>query len=163
MDYQSSLGTFDLILGAGYKFRKVQTVVAYQQPLVQNNNTFLATQYPSDSPLSDFQSTNQFQRRGDLLLRISHPTHSAKKVTITPSLLPIYHLGNDTYVDELGSTREIDGSNGLTLNANLYLDLEIGRASIIQVNLGMPFVVREARPHGLTRSLIVNFEYAVKF
>lgn len=70
MDYQSSLGTYDLILGAGYKFRKIQTIVAYQQPLVQNNNAFLAAQYSSDSPLTDFQSTNQFQRKGDLLFRI---------------------------------------------------------------------------------------------
>jgi hypothetical protein len=163
MDYQSSLGTFDLIVGAGYTFRKLQTVIAYQQPITQNNNTFLATQYSSDSPLNTFQSTNQFHRKGDVLLRASYPFQVTRKIAITPSLLPIYHLGDDTYVDEQNTTREIDGSNGLTLNANLYLDFEIGRASAIQVNLGIPFVVREARPDGLTRSLIVNIEYAVKF
>lgn len=163
MDYQSSLGTFDLILGAGYKFRKLQTVVAYQQPLTQNNNTFLSSEYSSDSPLSTFQSTNQFHRKGDILLRASYPIQAAKKLTLTPSLLPIFHLGNDTYIDEQNITREIDGSSGLTLNANLYVDIAIGKASIIQFNLGTPLIVREARPDGLTRSLIVNLEYAVKF
>lgn len=163
MDYQPSLGTFDLIVGAGYKFRRLQTVVAYQQQLTQNNNTFLATQYSSDSPLSDFQSTNQFHRKGDLLIRFSYPIHATNRIMITPSLLPIYHLGNDTYIDEQNLTREIEGSTGLTLNANLYVDFAIGKASMLQFNLGTPLVVREARPDGLTRSLIINLEYALKF
>jgi hypothetical protein len=162
MDYQSSLGTFDLILGAGYKFKTLQLVFAYQQPLTQNNNTFLASQYAVDSPLRNFQSTNQFHRKGDVLWRASYPFRVTKKIAITPSLLPIYHLGIDTYVDELNFTREINGSNGLTLNANFYLDFEISKASVLQINLGMPLVVREARPDGLTRSLIVNLEYAFK-
>ena len=163
MDYQSSLGTFDLILGGGYKFRKLQTLMAYQQPLTQNNNSFLATQYSSDSPLSTFQSTNQFHRKGDLLVRASYPIQATRKIAITPSLLPIYHLGNDTYVDEQSVTRKIDGSNGLTLNANLYIDFAIGNSYMLQFNFGTPLVVREARPDGLTRSLIVNLEYTVKF
>lgn len=163
MDYQSSLGTFDLILGAGYKFRKLQTVIAYQQPLTQNSNSFLATEYPSDSPLSDFQSTNQFHRKGDILIRASYPIQATKRMAITPSLLPIYHLGNDTYIDEFNFAHEIEGSNGLTLNANLYVDFAIGNTAMLQLNLGTPFVVRETRPDGLTRSLIVNLEYAVKF
>jgi hypothetical protein len=163
MDYQSSLGTFDLILGAAYKLRKLQAVVAYQQPLTQNNNSFLATEYSSESPLGDFQSTNQFHRKGDVLVRVSYPIQATKRITITPSLLPIYHLGNDTYIDELNFTREIEGSSGLTLNANVYVDFAVGNASMLQLNLGTPFVVREARPDGLTRSWIVNLEYAVKF
>jgi hypothetical protein len=163
MDYQSSLGTFDLILGAAYKLRKLQAVVAYQQPLTQNNNSFLATEYSSESPLGDFQSTNQFHRKGDVLVRVSYPIQATKRITITPSLLPIYHLGNDTYIDELNFTREIEGSSGLTLNANVYVDFAVGIASMLQLNLGTPFVVREARPDGLTRSWIVNLEYAVKF
>lgn len=163
MDYQSSLGTFDLILGAGYKLKKFQAVVAYQQPLTQNSNTFLATKYSSDSPLSAFQSTNQFHRKGDILLRASYPIQATKRIAITPSLLPIFHLGNDTYVDELNFTREIEGSNGLTLNINLYVDVTLGNSSMLQFNLGTPLVVREARPDGLTRSWIVNLEYAWKF
>lgn len=75
----------------------------------------------------------------------------------------MYHLGNDTYVDELGSTRQIDGSNGLTLNVNAYADFVIGNNGMLQLNFGMPLVVREARPDGLTRSLIVNLEYALRF
>ena len=163
MDYQSSLGTFDLIVGAGYTINKWQFVWAYQQPLTQNENKFLAEQYPSDSPLRDFQSTNKFERKGDMLLRISYPMSVGKSFTFTPSLLPIYHLGNDKYTDAVGNLNEIVNSEGLTLNANVYFDLAISKASSLQLNVGTPLVVREARPDGLTRSFIINLEYVVKF
>lgn len=163
MDYQSSLGTLDLILGAGYRFDKLQLVLAVQRPLVQNNNAFFATDYVLNSPLRDFQSTNQFQRKSDVLIRISYPMFVSKKITVTPSLLPIYHLGVDKYTDESGERQEITGSDGLTLNANLYLDWMIGKSSVLQFSVGTPFIVRDSRPDGLTRSVIANCEYAIKF
>lgn len=62
MDYQSSLGTFDFILGAGYEIKKLQFVLALQQPLSQNKNEFIAQNYPIGSKISEFQSTNKFKR-----------------------------------------------------------------------------------------------------
>ena len=44
-----------------------------------------------------------------------------------------------------------------------YLDYEINSKNIIQLNLGMPFIVRDIRPDGLTRSFIANIEYKIKF
>ncbi len=58
MDYQASLGTFDLIFGIGYEIKKIQLVAAIQQPLTQNNNQFFASNFSSNTPLSNFQSTN---------------------------------------------------------------------------------------------------------
>ncbi|MFC6876663.1 hypothetical protein [Flavobacterium myungsuense] len=163
MDYQSSLGTFDLIFGAGYEIKKLQIVLAFQQPLSQNKNEFLAENYPINSKISDFQSTNQFKRSSDVLLRVSYPMKLGEKFRITPSLLPIFHLSNDKYTDDLEIENEIKGSQGLTLNGNAYLDYEINSKSDLQLNVGIPFVVRDARPDGLTRSFIVNLEYKVKF
>lgn len=163
MDYQASLGTVDLILGVGYEINKLQLVAAIQQPITQNKNQFLASQYPPTSKLSSFQSTNNFQRAGDVLLRISYPFSINSKLRLTPSLLPIYHLGNDTYTDELNRERTIIGSQGLTLNGNIFLDYEINTKNIIQINFGRPFVVRDARPDGLTRGYIFNLEYKVRF
>lgn len=163
MDYQSSIGTFDLLFGIGYELQKIQFVVAIQQPLTQNENQFIATNYPSDSKLRTFQSTNKFQRSGDILFRVSYPFSLNSKIKLTPSILPIYHLTNDSYTDELDVKREIIGSKGLTLNGNIYLDYEINRKSIIQFNFGIPFIVRDSRPDGLTRSLIANLEYRIKF
>lgn len=163
MDYQSSLGTFDLIVGVGYEIKKLQLVAALQQPLTQNKNAFFNADYPVSSKLWAIQSTNQFKRSGDVLLRVSYPFNINPKWKITPSLLPIYHLSNDKYTDKFNVEREILESKGLTLNGNLYLDYEINSKNSLQLNMGAPFVVREARPDGLTRSFIANLEYRIKF
>ena len=163
MDYQASLGTFDLIFGIGYEIKKIQVVAAIQQPLTQNKNQFTSTNYPINSELRTFQSTNNFERSGDVLLRVSYPIIINSKFKLTPSILPIYHLSNDKYTDEFNIKQEIKGSHGLTLNGNVYLDYEINSKNIIQLNLGMPFIVRESRPDGLTRSFIANLEYRIKF
>lgn len=163
MDYQASLGTFDLIIGAGYEIKKIQVVLALQQPLTQNDNQFIASDYPLDSKLRTFQSTHNFVRSGDVLLRVSYPFKINSKLKLTPSILPIYHLTTDKFTDEFNVKREISGSHGLTLNGNVYLDYQINNKNILQLNAGIPFVVRESRPDGLTRALIVNLEYKRKF
>lgn len=163
MDYQSSLGTFDLVFGIGYAIKKLQLLAAIQQPLTQNNNEFLSTLYPSDSPLSEFQSTNQFKRSGDVLLRVSYPLNIGKKFVFTPSLLPIYHLKNDKFTDIDGIEKEIEGSQGLTLNWNTYFDYHFNHKNALQLSLGAPFIVRDARPDGLTRSFVANLEYRINF
>lgn len=163
MDYQASLGTLDLILGIGYEFKKIQFVAALQQPLTQNKNQFLASKYPANTELRKFQSTNSFERSGDVLLRISYPITLHSKLRLTPSLLPIYHLKEDNYTDEQNSKRVINGSEGLTLNGNAYLDYQLNPKNSIQLSVGMPFTVREVRPDGLTRSIIANIEYRIRF
>ncbi|MBX2977136.1 MAG: hypothetical protein KF721_13480 [Ignavibacteriaceae bacterium] len=110
-----------------------------------------------------FKSTKKFTRSGDVLLRVSYPINITPKLKLTASILPIYHLSNDKYIDEFNVDKEIKGSEGLTLNGNAYLDYELNNKSIIQLNLGMPFIVRELRPDGLTRSFIANLEYRIKF
>lgn len=162
LDYQSSLGTFDLIAGLSVGIKQLEITGAFQQPLRQNDNKFLAEEYPLNSTLRTFQSTNQFQRSGDVLLRLSYPIR-AGNFKFTPSILNIYHLANDKYTDALGREREIDGSNGLTLNVNAYLDYEFNDKNAIQLNLGTPLVVRQTRPDGLTRGFVVNLEYRLRF
>jgi hypothetical protein len=163
MDYQTSLGTFDLVFGVGYEVKNIQLVLAIQQPLTQNDNQFMATDYPIDSKLRTFQPTNKFKRSGDVLLRASYPISMSSKFKLTPSILPIYHLRNDRYTNESNKIIEIDGSRGLTLNANLYLDYKINSKNVIQINMGMPFITRTSRPDGLTRHFIANLEYRIKF
>jgi len=125
MDYQSSLGTYDLILGFGYDIGKLQLLTALQQPLTQNKNEFILDDYPQDSPLRSFQSTNNFIRKGDILLRASYPVNIGEKLKLTPSVLPIYHLSDDKYTDASGTSIDIQGSQGLTVNGNAYLDFII--------------------------------------
>jgi hypothetical protein len=163
MDYQSSLGTFDLLAGVGFAIRNIHLVAAWQQPLTQNKNAFLADEYPPASALSRFPSTRNFKRSGDVLLRISYPLKISERLQFTASVLPIYHLANDRYTDSQQVESEIEGSQGLTLNLNAFLDYQLNDKSSVQLNAGFPTVVREARPDGLTRSFIATVEYRVRF
>ncbi|TNE70153.1 hypothetical protein EP331_13110 [bacterium] len=163
MDYQSSLGTTDVILGLGYQFEKVQFVVAMQQPVTQNKNAFLADVYPANSTFSEFQSTNSYQRKGDVLMRVSYVIEHKNKLKSTVSLLPIYHLSDDEFTNSNGVNQMIKGSAGLTLNANLFLDYELSQKQGIQASIGMPLLTREARPDGLTRAFVATIEYRVRF
>ncbi|HAI74810.1 MAG TPA: hypothetical protein DCM08_01065 [Microscillaceae bacterium] len=163
MDYQASLGTLDLIVGVGYSIQKWQFLVGYQQPLTQNNNRFVAANFSPTSPLSSFQTTNRFNRSGDVLLRIAYPFQVGKKISITPSVLPIYHLANDGFVDGLGQEIRIRNSAGLTLNLNGIIDFQVSPKSSLQLLVAMPVVVRPSRPDGLTRSFLVNLEYSIRF
>ncbi len=163
MDYQSSLGTVDLVLGVSRQFNKLLVVAAYQQPLTQNDNAFLSEEYSLGSKLQEIQSTNQFQRSGDVLLRLSYPIHFGEKLRITPSILPIYHLGEDKFTNANGIEQAIAGSDGFTLNGNVFVDYGVGKNGNLQLSLASPFIVREARPDGLTRGYVVGFEYGVRF
>lgn len=163
MDYQSSLGTFDLLAGIGFTIKKFQINTAFQQPLTQNKNRFMASDYPNGSPFQQFQSTSRFERKGDVLLRLSYPLNLGSKLTFTPGVLSIYHLGTDAYKDNMGIQKEIIGSDGLTLNSNLFFDYVINNRQGIQLSFGAPFLVRDARPDGLTRKFVAGLEYSIRF
>ncbi len=163
MDYQSSLGTFDLIAGIGLAIQKLQLAAAIQQPLTQNKNNFSSELYPPNSPLRNFQSTRAYQRSADALLRLTYPFKFNEKWQLSPSALGIYHLKPDSY-QLAGITRaEIAGSDGITLNANVYLEYKPSSKHAIQLVLGAPLLVRDARPDGLTRSFVGALEYKIEF
>lgn len=163
MDYQSSLGTFDLIAGLNYEIYKIQLVAAIQQPLIQNNNGYLSGLYPVDSELRYFQSTNKYIRKGDILGRISYPIDIAKNFTVTPSILSIYHLGDDLFTDIDGQEKAIDGSQGLTVNLNAFLAYKINESHSLKFDYGFPIETRSARPDGLTRGYMATLEYTFSF
>lgn len=163
MDYQSSLGTLDVLAGIRYNPEHWQWALAAQIPVRQNDNQFFPGLYPPGSGLDSIQATNAFQRRSDILLHVSRTFDMNDKITFTPGLMPIYHLGQDEYTDIDGVQQKIQGSDGLTLNATLYMDIRSGDQGKFQVSLGFPLIVREARPDGLTRSFVLAGGYSYSF
>jgi len=163
MDYQSSLGTLDVIAGVKYTTAKWQWALAAQLPLRQNENAFFPQLYDTSSVLNTIQATNGFQRQADILLHISRPIWMSEKVTFTPGLLPIYHLGEDQFTDVDGIVKNIEGSDGLTLNGTVYIEIKLNDVNTLDFSLGFPFIVRDARPDGLTRSFVFGVGYAARF
>ncbi len=57
----------------------------------------------------------------------------------------------------------LEGSEGLTLNGNLMINYALATNQLFQLSLATPFVTRDLRPDGLTRSFVLGLEYIVKF
>ena len=164
MPYQTSLGTTDLVLAINYNRKSFGATLALQQPLKAiNKNKFLPGDYP-DVPLAlNYWPTNEFERKSDLIARISYSFTTGERFSIRPSLLGIYHLANDSYVDDAKNRRPLYNSLGLTLNGNVFVDYRLKNGSGFELSLGTPFIVRDQRPDGLTRSFVASVEYQFSF
>ncbi|HAP36901.1 MAG TPA: hypothetical protein DCQ28_13575 [Bacteroidetes bacterium] len=163
MNYQSSLGTLDLLVGFGSKIEEIAITVALQQPLLQNRNQFSVDNYPIDSDFRKFTSTNNYKRKGDILLRFSYPISLDSKIILTPSILPIYHFANDSYTTTGGIDKIISGSKGTTVNMNFYLTYSLNSSDRLEISFGSPLYTRTVRPDGLTRSYVLTMEYQMLF
>lgn len=164
MPYQTSLGTYDLVLALNVNRKSFGATLALQQPLSSvNRNMFLPGDYPGVPLTTEYWPTNRFSRKGDLVGRVSYEIKTKSRFTIRPGLLGIYHLGNDTYVDNSNKRRPIYNSTGLTLNGNVFFGYRFKSGNGIELSLGTPFVVRDQRPDGLTRSFVASLEYQFSF
>lgn len=164
MPYQTSLGTVDLVLALNYHRKNFGATLALQQPLkARNENKFLPGDYPAIPITLKYWPTNEFERKGDLVGRVSYNFKIGERFSIRPSLLGIYHLANDTYADDDGDRRPLYNSTGLTLNGNVFVDYRLKNGNGFELSLGTPFIVRDQRPDGLTRSFVANLEYQFRF
>ncbi len=183
MVYQSSLGTIDIISGINYSIKNWRFNLGFQQPITGYNlNTFLPNDWAGrfdpalgrvvSNPLYQdaklYVPTNHLDRRADALFNVTYNINSIKNLNIILGLLNIYHLGEDTYVDPNsmnGSTEPIPikGSDGLTLNGTVTLWYRINKKISIGCLFGTPFLVRDVRPDGLTRSVVFAPELVFNF
>lgn len=159
MDYQASLGTFDALAGLNYIYASLSLSASVQYPVVNiNKNSYIAEFSGTD----DFNTTNLFERKPDALLKGEY-NYNTGRFNIRPSALFIYHLGEDSYEDIFGNRQEINGSEGLTVNGALELTYSADNRNSIELLAATPFVVREERPDGLTRGLVLTISYNYKF
>lgn len=161
LDYQSSLGTFDLFLGTNLNYKKWDFNAAVQIPVFNNNKNSYFAEY---SGTDDFPTTNLFERKADALFRATYTIKTTNhKFTFKPNVLFIYHLGEDTFENVIGNRQTIVGSDGLTVNGNLITTYNFNNQNSIELSLATPFVVRDIRPDGLTRSFVLAIQYKVLF
>ena len=163
MAYQTSLGTTDLLLGVRYGIDDFGLAAAYQQPLAQNSNGFLPELYAPGTIDPEYLPTNEFERKADVLLRLSHRlAFRGNTWTLISSILPIYHTANDTYLSAAGVRTDLPGSRGLTLNLSVMLQYRLGKSDHLELSVGAPVISREHRPDGLSK-FAVGMEYAISF
>lgn len=161
LDYQSSLGTIDVFVGTNLHYKQWDFNGALQIPVVNLNKSSYFAEY---SETKDFPSTNLFERKPDALLRATYSIKTPnKKFTFKPNVLFIYHLGEDSFENIFGQRENIKGSDGLTVNGNLITSYALSKQSSLELSLATPFVVRDIRPDGLTRSFVLGLQYQYSF
>jgi hypothetical protein len=161
LDYQSSLGTFDLFLGTNLNYKKWDFNAAIQIPVFNNNKNSYFAEY---SETDDFPTTNLFERKSDALFRTTYTIKTPNnKFTFKPNVLFIYHLGEDSFENIFGKRESYVGSEGLTVNGNLISSYNFNKQNSIEISLAAPFVVRDIRPDGLTRSFVLAIQYKILF
>jgi hypothetical protein len=161
MPYQTSLGTTDLLLGINYRWKRISAAVAYQHVMVQDNrNGFFrgAWSGSADSTAAaSYFSSLALERANDAVVRAQYAIPIGDLV-LQPGLLAIMHLGQDTQLNnaDLAQRAAITGSDGLTLNLTVDARYKLNDTWSLEAAYGSPLVVREVRPDGLTRAMVLN-------
>lgn len=166
MPYQTGLGSFDLLLGTQYRHRKWTVALAYQHILGQDNqNTFLHMYWQDEPAAQEYFESFALERADDAVVRVQRAFVSGQYM-LQPGLLAIYHMGRDSRLERVGELnyfgeyqfvrREIDGSEGLTLNVTFDVRRTLGERWSLEGGLAFPVIAREVRPDGLTRSAIIQ-------
>ncbi len=165
MQYQSSLGTFDLIAGVTVSNNDWQFSTALQQPLSgKNRNNFLPVYWDKPEAMN-YPPTNDFNRKGDVLLRVGKNFNLGNKLILNAGVLSIFHLGEDEYIDANISNDPIaiKGSDGVTVNITGAVWWQVNNRTRLGFTGGVPVVSRDVRPDGLTRNFVFAPEISLNF
>lgn len=168
MPYQTSLGTTDLLAGVNYRWKRWSAALAYQHVLSNNNaNGFSHEAWMDDMDALGYFESAFLQRANDAVVRLQHRIPVSSGLVVQPGALAIVHTGMDSRLEQprMGPAgpvigplerRDIDGSEGLTLNLTIDARWTFAENWALELAYGTPFIVRDSRPDGLTRSMVLN-------
>ena len=157
MAYQSSLGTYDIIVGISSVHKNWHFGLGYQHSFSHNLNEF---EHRPDNPayFNNYNESYQLKRADDLMARVEY-RFKLKKTKLMVGALPIYHLGED----EIKGGQKVSNSSGLTLNIVAKLQKQLKNNWNMEFVLAAPAIDKEVRPDGLTRSFVgvVSFKKTI--
>jgi hypothetical protein len=162
MVYQTSLGTYDLILGINYLVKKWHFSVAYQHVFnsitneFNHDNVFVITQ-----DHLDYFESSKLERGDDIMLRIER-NFELKNSDIFLGVNPTYRINPDAIeIQETPFT--IEGSEGLTLNLTFGYLKQFQDNNMIKLSVGAPLITKPYRVDGLTRIFVMSLAYIFNF
>lgn len=163
MAYQTGLGTTDLLSAVSLRFDRFRLSLSGLMVLKHSNkNTFDAMAYAEGSNAAQYFSSNQLHRGNDVSVRTEYYFEKQKK-WLAPGIIFIYRLNGDTYLNQKNERVKIEDSEGASFNFTLTGYLETSSFSAWQAQLGVPFIVRHARPDGTTRTATLNITYIYRW
>lgn len=158
MAYQTSLGTYDLILGLLAKHKTWDFYLAYQHSFGRNRNGYLH-EGTNTNPNKVYYESANLKRGDDMVFRIQKAVFSNKKRSFRFTLMPVYRLQQDEIIKN-GENIRLAGSSGFTLNINLSLTLKTKKGATVEWLIAFPIIDRKYRADGLTRNGVVTFRYS---
>jgi hypothetical protein len=166
MYYQTSLGTYDMILGGSLISKKWLFAAGYQQAFNTIHNEFKWGAWADSPAFTDVKNypVSQFLKRGnDIMLRIERNFRSARFNTYI-GLLPIYRLNRDVITSpQTGERVKVNGSDGLVLNLLTGFGYRFSTRSAFKFVLGVPVIKRKTNPDGLSRKFVNSITYEIRF
>ena len=166
MYYQTTLGTYDIVLGASWITRGWMLAVGYQQPLNQIHNGFkwgLWNGDPDSTNIKKYPVSNQLIRGNDVMIRIER-NFRFSRFNGYIGLLPIYRLTKDKIISpQTGQLVSADGSDGLAMTLLFGGGYRLSYNSGIKVLLGFALVERKINPDGLSRTQVFTVGYEYRF
>lgn len=154
MAYQTSLGTYDLIVGNLFSIPKWDFYVAWQHSFGKNKNRYLVT----DNSLPDNQQyyeSNKLKRGDDIYLRSRRFFELKNDDRILINTLFIYRIQKDEIVKN-DENIQLEGSNGLTINLAFTYSKKLKHNRKIDFSLAFPIVDKAYRADGLTRNIVLG-------
>lgn len=169
MNYQTSLGSFNALVGVSGAYKGWAAAVGYQHSFGANGNEFSTDLIKLDTASADYelnqkrlkvQSSMKLIRGNDLFLRLER-RFKWKKMGFYLGVLPIYRITPSSILLADGTRQKVVGSNGLTFNVTGGINYRINRNWFVRFNYGQPLKLRDNAADGLKRArvIILSLQY----
>jgi hypothetical protein len=168
MYYQTSLGTYDLILGGSLITRKWLIATGYQHPFNTIKNQFKwgawkGTHFFEDNIVQNYPVSQYLRRGTDVMFRVERNFRSARFNTYL-GLLSIYRLNKDIITSpQTGQRVKVDDSDGLVVNLLYGFGYRFSTRSAFKFVTGVGIIQRKTNPDGLSRVFVNSISYELRF
>ncbi len=168
MYYQTSLGSFDAIVGISMINERWLLATGIQVALTENGNEFQWSGFPGfpdQDYLRRYNPGVHLKRGTDIMFRVER-NFKFTNFNITLGLLPIYRVTQDNaLIVENGVERrvDLDGTTGLALSTISSFGYQFDINNSIKFIQGIKITDRPFNPDGLTRNEVTSISYIYKF
>lgn len=165
MYYQTTLGTYDLVLGGSVLTRNWLFATGIQHPFNRNGNQFFWQEWQTQNvpyQVSKYSNANQLKRGTDIMLRIERNLRFSR-YNAHIGLLAIHRLNNDNIIDQTGKEVEVVNSSGTVINLLTGVGYAFSTRSAIKCIAGFKLITRDKTPDGLSREYVLTIGYAYSF
>jgi hypothetical protein len=173
MYYQTSLGTYDGILGVSFISRNWLLATGIQHAFTRNNNQFdwrvqgEWLEFADREYLRKYSEAAELKRGTDVMFRVER-NFRFSRLNFSLGLLPIYRINNDEILDRNedgtdGTRYKIPNGHGLALSALFTAGYRFNVRSGVKLLLGKKLTNRDVNPDGLSREAVSTLSYYYRF